>query len=179
MPDDDSTVYSTKQVADSLGLGSAMIRKYAVSLEKLTGADIPIKRRDGRQFGPEHYAVIAHAKALVDGNQGLSVETALKMALGTAEISSDALAPAISYGNSPELVDALTAAVARGNQELLAEVRQLRLDIARLGSSTLNETTQKETGSGEKQDDRQTHGLLVRAALWVEQWWRGIKRSDG
>ncbi len=93
MPDDDSTVYLTRQVADRLGLGTAMVRKYAVCFEKLTGQDIPIKRRDGRQFSPEHYAVIAHAKALVDGNQGLSVETALKMALGTAEIGADALTP--------------------------------------------------------------------------------------
>ncbi len=171
MPNDDSTVYSTKQVADSLGLGSAMIRKYAVALEKLTGKDIPLKRRDGRQFGPEHYAVIAHAKALVDGNQGLSVETALKMALGTAEISSDALAPATGYGNSLELVDALTAAVARGNQELIAEVRQLRQDLQQ------PQTTVKPAPAADsKPVELQAHGLIVRAAMRLEVW---LKRFRG
>ncbi len=167
MPDD-STVYSTRQIADRLGLGSAMVRKYAVALEKLTGQDIPLKRRDGRQFGPEHYALIAHAKALVDGNQGLSVETALKMALGTAETGSDALAPAIGYGNSSELADALTAAVARGNEPLLAEVRGLRQDLARLSSTATAETTAKLSPAEKEQDDLERHGLIVRAALWLE-----------
>ncbi len=172
MPDD-STVYSTRQIADSLGLGSAMVRKYAVALEKLTGQDIPLKRRDGRQFGPEHYALIAHAKALVDANQGLSVETALRMALGTAETGSDALAPAISYGNGSELADALTAAVARGNEPLLAEVRQLRQDLARLSPTATAETTAKLSSAEKGQDGSERHGLMVRAALWMERWLRG------
>ncbi len=171
MPDD-STVYSTKQVADSLGLGSAMIRKYAVCYEKLTGSDIPLKRRDGRQFGPEHYAVIAHAKSLVDSNNGLNIETALRMALGTAEISSDALAPAIGYGNGLELADALTAAVARGNEPLLAEVRQLRQDLARLSPPAETETTARLDPGRKEQGDGERHGLMVRAALWIEQWLR-------
>lgn len=159
---DDSTVYSTKQIADRLGLGSAMVRKYAVALEKLTGQDIPLKRRDGRQFDPEHYAVIAHAKSLVDSNNGLSVETALKMALGASEIGSDALAPPVGYGNASELTDALTAAVARGNAELLAEVRGLRQDLREL------QTTAEPAPAADSQQDGQQHGLIVRFALWLE-----------
>ena len=163
MPDD-STVYSTKQVADRLGLGSAMVRKYAVALEKLTGEEIPLKRRDGRQFGPEHYAVISHAKGLVDSNNGLSVETALKMALGTAETGSDALTPVSGYGSAPELIDALTAAVARGNEPLLAEVRGLRQDLAQLQTTPAPETDRKPV--------EEQHGLLVRFAMRLEHWLR-------
>lgn len=166
---DDSTVYSTKQVADRLGLGSAMVRKYAVALEKLTGSEIPLKRRDGRQFSAEHYSVIAHAKGLVDSNNGLSVETALKMALGTAETGSDTLTPATGYGNSLELVDALTAAVARGNAELLAELRQLRQDLAQ------SQTTPKPAPAADSQQDEQQHGLLVRVALGIESLLRRLK----
>ncbi len=169
MPEDDSTVYSTRQVADRLGLGTAMVRKYAVALEKLTGQDIPLKRRDGRQFGPEHYAVIAHAKALVDGNQGLSVETALKMALGTAEIGADALTSSNAYGNSPELVDALTAAVARGNEALLAEVRQLRQDLQQ------SQTTSKPAVDS-KPVELQSHGLMVRVAIRLETWLKRFRQ---
>ncbi len=170
MPDDDSTVYSTQQVADRLGLGTAMIRKYAVTLEKLTGQDIPLKRRDGRQFSPEHYAVIAHAKALVDGNQGLSVETALKMALGTAEIGADALTPQSAYGNSPELAEAITAAIRAGNAELLAEVRGLRQDLKQLGPSAQSETTATPVLSRKEHDDRERPGLIARAAIALEGW---------
>ncbi len=169
MPDD-STVYSTKQIADRLGLGSAMVRKYAVCYEKLSGSEIPLKRRDGRQFSAEHYAVISHAKALVDGNQGLSVETALKMALGTAEISSDALTPAIDYGNAPELIDALTAAVARGNAELLAEVRQLRQDLLQ------SQTSVKEAPAADRQPDELQHGLIVRVAIRLERWLKRFRQ---
>ena len=152
---DDSTVYGTKQVADRLGLGSAMVRKYAVALEKLTGEEIPLKRRDGRQFSPEHYVAIAHAKALVDSNQGLSVETALKMALGTAQISSSALVPTSGYGNALELTEALTAAVAKGNEALLAEVRQLRKDLLQSQMTTKPVPT-----ADGKSVDLQAHQLL-------------------
>ncbi len=176
MPDD-STVYSTRQIADRLGLGTAMIRKYAVALEKLTGSDIPLKRRDGRQFGPEHYAVIAHAKALVDGNQGLSVETALKMALGTAEIGADALAPPSAYGNSPELAEAITAAIRAGNAELLAEVRGLRQDLKQLSSTAESETTARPAPGRKEHDDPEQHGLIVRAATTFERWLKRL-RSD-
>lgn len=166
---DDSTVYSTKQVADRLGLGSAMIRKYAVCYEKLTGSEIPLKRRDGRQFSAEHYAVIAHAKGLVDGNQGLSVETALRMALGTAETGSDALSPQAGYGSAPELTDALTAAVSRGNEPLLAEVRQLRYDLLQ------SQTTTKPAPAADSQPDEQ-HGLLVRAVIRLETWLKRFRQ---
>lgn len=162
MPDD-STVYSTKQVADRLGLGSAMVRKYAVALEKLTGDDIPLKRRDGRQFSAEHYAVLAHAKMLVNSNQGLSIETALRMALGTAEVGSDSLGPPVGYGNALELTDALTAAVARGNEALLAEVRGLRHDLTQL------QTTAKPMPAADREPvELQPHGPLVRFAFWAE-----------
>ncbi len=173
MPDD-STVYSTKQVADSLGLGSAMIRKYAVALEKLTGQDIPLKRRDGRQFGPEHYAVIAHAKSLVDSNKGLNIETALRMALGTAEIGADALTPPSAYGNSPELAEAITAAIRAANEELLAEVRGLRQDIKQLGSTAESETTAR-PAPGRKEQDDDRPGLLVRAAMTFERWLKRLR----
>ena len=167
MPDD-NTVYSTKQVADSLGLGSAMVRKYAVALEKLTGKDIPLKRRDGRQFAHEHYTIIAQAKSLVDSNNGLSVETALRMALGTAEIGANALTPPGAYGNSSEIAEAITAAIRAGNAELLAEVRGLRQDMRQLSSTAESDTTIDKTRAGEKQDDAHRHGLIVRAAFWLE-----------
>ncbi len=147
-----------------------MVRKYAVSLEKLSGQDIPLKRRDGRQFSAEHYAVIAHAKSLVDSNNGLSVETALKMALGTAEISSDALAPATGYGNGSELVDALTAAVARGNQELLAEVQQLRHDLLQ------SQTSVKPAPAVDSEPVEQQHGPIVRGAIRLEAWLKRFRQ---
>ncbi len=157
------TVYSTKQLADSLGLGSAMVRKYAVALENVTGQEIPLKRRDGRQFSAEHFAVISRAKALVDSNNGLSVDTALRMVLAAPESRADALAAPKASGNTLELVEALSAAVAQGNQELLTEVRELRRE--------LNQREQREIAMPEKEPVE--HGLLVRLALRIERIFRG------
>jgi hypothetical protein len=140
-----------------------MVRKYAVALENVTGQEIPLKRRDGRQFSAEHFAVISRAKALVDSNNGLSVDTALRMVLAAPESRADALAAPKASGNTLELVEALSAAVAQGNQELLTEVRELRRE--------LNQREQREIAMPEKEPVE--HGLLVRLALRIERIFRG------
>jgi hypothetical protein len=160
--DESQEVYSTKQLADSLKLGSAMVRKYAVALEKLTGEDIPLKRRDGRQFSREHFSIIARAKSLVDAHNGLSVDTALQMVAGKPESSAEALAAPNTSGNTQELTEALTAAIARGNEPLLAELRELRLELR-----------QREQLALPKKDDEKKHGVFVRVALWIEERLRG------
>jgi hypothetical protein len=106
-----------------------MVRKYAVALETVTGQEIPLKRRDGRQFSAEHFAVISKAKALVDSNNGLSVDTALRMVLSAPESRADALSAPKASGNTLELVETLTAAIAKGNEPLLAELRELRQEL--------------------------------------------------
>jgi hypothetical protein len=129
MSENDGMVYSTRQLADSLGLGTAMVRKWALALERISGKEIPVKRRDGRQFSREHFDIIARAKALVDSNNGLSVDTALKMVLSGPENAANALAAPRTSGNTLELTEALTAAIARGNEPLLAELRELRKEL--------------------------------------------------
>lgn len=163
------TVYNTQQVAERLGVGAAMLRRYAQTLERITGVDVPHTRRDGRQFSGEHVGILLRAKSLIDANQGMGVETALKMSLSPSETAPDALTPVVGYGNSLELVDALTAAVARGNEPLLAEVRGLRQDLARLAPLAESETTTEQPGSRKEQDnDNARGGLLVQAAMWVK-----------
>ena len=182
MSQSDAPVYSTKQVADSLGLGAAMVRKYAVALEKLTGEDIPLKRRDGRQFSLEHFQTISKAKALVDSNNGLNIETALRMALGDAQQPVAPLAAPRASGNSPELVDALSAAVARGNEPLLKELQELRLELRELRliepetAAQIKQLDELQAAAQRKADASSRHGPLVRAAMWVERLMRGDSR---
>lgn len=176
MGETDAAVYSTKQVADSLGLGAAMIRKYAVALEKLTGEDIPIKRRDGRQFSREHFDTISKAKALVDSNNGLNIETALRMALGDAQTPGAAPALVGPDRNTLELTQALSEAIAKGNEPVIAELRLLRDELQQLQGTRLVES---ETAAQVKQLDEpqksvqeisetSRDGMLVRVARWVE-----------
>ncbi len=157
--DDTQTVYSTRQLADSLGLGSAMVRKWAVALETVTGQEIPMKRRDGRQFSRGHFDTIARAKALVDNNNGLSVDTALKMVLADSENAVNALATPRASGNTLELTEALTAAIAKGNESLLAELRELRQE--------LRESRQIEPSV--KAEDSQEDSVIVSAAKQLDR----------
>jgi hypothetical protein len=156
-------VFTTSQVAGSLKLGPAMIRKYALALEAATGEKIPLKGREGRQFSPANFEVISKAKALVDAENGLSINTALKMVLSGPESAADSLAMPKLSGNTLELADALTAAMEKGNEPLLAELRELRKE--------LREGRQVEVPQQMAQVayDKQ-HSLLVRLALRVEKF---------
>jgi hypothetical protein len=168
-------VFTTAQVAASLKLGPAMIRKYALALEGLTGKRIPLRGREGRQFSPENFNVISKAKALVDSNNGLSVDTALKMVLSGPENAADTLAAGRPSGNTTELAEALTAAIAKGNEPLLAELRELRLELRETRESNTLPAEIKNLAPVEvvapAEADRQ-HGLLVRLAMKLESWVR-------
>lgn len=165
--------YSTRQIADSLQLGSAMVRKYAIALETITGQEIPMKRRDGRQFSPEHFQVISKAKALVDSNNGLSVDTALKMVLSGPENAANAIAAPGAAVDTPELAAALTAAIAKGNEPLLAELQQLRQDLLQARQDNPAQDKQIAQPAPNVTDDQtQPNGLLVRAALRLQSWLR-------
>jgi hypothetical protein len=160
MSQDDGVVYSTRQIADSLGLGSAMVRKWALALEKVTGQEIPVKRRDGRQFSRWDFETISAAKGLVDTNKGLSIEAALRMVLGASEEGQKALAAPQPSIDTRALSEVLTAAISRGNEPLLAELRELRQELKR--------REPRETASPNRKN-WQEHGLFVKFALWVEQ----------
>lgn len=154
-------VYSTKQVADSLGLGSAMIRKYAVALEKITGDDIPIKRRDGRQFSREHFDTISAAKALVESNKGLNIETALKMALGNSQMPQISPALQTADRNTLDMAEAISEAIKVGNADVIAELRELRHEVKQLRIGSFLPPEKIKSGASE-------HGFLVKAAVWFE-----------
>jgi hypothetical protein len=136
-----------------------MVRKYAVALETVTGQEIPLKRRDGRQFSAEHFDVISRAKALVDSNNGLSVDTALRMVLAAPESRANALAAPKVSGSTLELTEALSAAISKGNEPLLAELRELRQE--------LRETRQIEPSV--KARDSQEESVIVSTAKRLDR----------
>ncbi len=168
----DGAVYSTQQVADRLGLGSAMVRKYAIAYERLSGNEIPNKKRDGRQFSPEHYRVIAQAKALVDGNQGLSVDVALKMALAGSQMTADALAPVRASNSEALAVGAITEAISAAVAPLLVEVQGLRAEVEAL--------RRERSLSAPVEVDKSAAGdrpaLVVRLAISLDTWLKGLRK---
>jgi hypothetical protein len=167
MNENDGVVYSTRQLADSLGLGAAMVRKWALALEKLTGKDIPVKRRDGRRFSREHFDIIARAKALVDSNNGLSVDTALKMVLSGPENAASALVTPRTSGNTLELTEALTVAIAKGNEPLLAELQELRRELKQ----------ERRLEPSAKAEDALQESLIVSAAKRLDRLLKRVFRK--
>lgn len=165
---EDNTVYSTAQLGTALGLGTAMIRKYAVALEALTGEDIPIKRRDGRQFSAENFRIISAAKSLIDSNKGLTVDLSLKMVLSSPQITSDGLAP-LKASDS----EAITAETIL---EGIGELKAIRLELVALREQVGNQLPPAQATSAPpgiiKSAAANEHGLMVRFALWLEDWLR-------
>lgn len=169
----DGTVYSTAQMADRLGLGSAMVRKYAIAYERLSGDEIPNKKRDGRQFSPEHYRLIAHAKGLIDGNQGLSVDVALKMALTGSQIGFEPGTGGLASNSEQLAVGAITDAMSSAIAPLLDEVRGLRSEVELLR----RERSLPSAVEVDKHAAADRPGLLVRTAVRFESWLKRF-RSD-
>ncbi len=120
--EDAGVVYNTRQAAEALGVGSAMMRRYAQTLEEITGEEVPQTRRDGRQFSRAHLDTLLRAKALVDSHNGLSVEAALRMAT-SATRDAEGLpmgVPMGSIADSAALIAALQEAI---TEPLVAELR--------------------------------------------------------
>jgi len=97
------------------------------------------------------------------------------MALGTAQISSNALVPTSGHGNTLELTEALTAAVAKGNEALLAEVRQLRQDL--LESQPLRDGKIRSPTEPVVSESSSRESLIIRAARGLDDLLKKIVRS--
>jgi hypothetical protein len=165
-------VYSAREVAQQLGLAAAMVRRYAAAYETASGEKIALHPRDGRLFSQKQLDVLLAARALVQ-RDSTSVEAAVSQVLARPET---ALAVRVTSSDALNL-DALTAALSRSQQPLLDEVRQLRQEVAALRPPAETETTTEQPGSRERSDDDARGGLLVRAAMTIEQWLRRL-RSD-
>jgi DNA-binding transcriptional MerR regulator len=200
---DAEQVYSTQQAAQQLEVGAAMLRRYAQTLERLTGRDIPHTRRDGRRFSAEHITTFQKARALIDANTGLSVEAALRAILSGGETDViPANVPSSKLDTTAPvnaLRDAVTAPLVAELRELRQEVRELqqarelppaapednlegiqksleRLKHTRLVEpETAAQVAQLDKIEAAARDTAQTskHGPVVRLALWLERRLQG------
>lgn len=180
MADQPEKLYSTREVASELGLGAAMLRRYASTYETVTGDEITVHRRDGRLFTEAQVKVLTQARALVM-QTSVDVETAVKQALDRPlQPAPVALAQSSALG-SDTFIEALTAAQERANAPLLGELQGIRAALERLEAT--GQIVEPETAAQVKQLDtveetaRETaetsqHGPVVRFALWLEPFLR-------
>ena len=172
-------LYSTREVASELGLGAAMLRRYASTYEAVSGDEITVHRRDGRLFTEAQVKVLSQARALVM-QTSVDVETAVKQALDKPLQAAPVALAQSSAPGSGTLIAALTAAQREANAPLLSELRGIRESLERLEGLQANQLIEPKTAAQVKQLDdleavaRETaqtseHGPVVRFALWLER----------
>lgn len=123
--------YPARQLAGTMRLSGAMVRKYAQAYEQITGERIAILGRDGRQFTQAQRETMLRAKAYIDENPGMSVDVAMRAALGRAEIAAKRPGVALDTEALLELIAPFGDDL-RGIREALAELPELRREVAAL-----------------------------------------------
>ena len=116
---------SARQLAGTMRLSGAMVRKYAQAYEEITGDRIAIIGRDGRQFDNAQREALILARGFVEENPGMSVDMAMRAALGRAEI-------AAKRPDNEQGIDMLVEALGKVAAPLQAELEGIRLALAEL-----------------------------------------------
>jgi DNA-binding transcriptional regulator YiaG len=169
-------MFSTADVAKLLNVGSAMVRKWAIAYEAVTGDSVRLRsKRDGREFSASQVDIISRAKKYVD-RERVKIDTALKMALGQADLVPTALDTSAEDLGSLEVLKEFLARNDETNQLLLQEIRGLREDLRLSQARELSQPAAKIKNSAQVEQslpapDKQ-HGLLVRLAIRLESWVR-------
>lgn len=157
-------MYSAKEVAQALGVGAAMLRRYAATYERISGDEVEIHKRDGRLFTQKQLDTLLAARAIVQ-RQDMSVDAALETVLRDGDAPLAVRAGVGAAVDTLAMVEALRTAV---TDPLLSELQSIRTELAELKLSREEENSSVEVEKpSPKQEDKQ-HGLLVRLAMWVE-----------
>lgn len=174
---------STADVAKILNVGSAMVRKWAIAYEEISGDRVRLRsKRDGREFSASQVDVIARAKRYVD-REGVKVETALKMALGQTYLVPATLDASAEGSDGLEVLKEFLVRNDETNQLLLQEIRGLREDLRRSQAKELSQPSATEQNNPQRRIEEPApveqsspadrhHSLLVRLALKIESWVR-------
>jgi hypothetical protein len=166
MSADSEKLYTAKETASALGLGAAMLRRYASTYETVSGDVITVHRRDGRLFTENQVKVLTAARSLVMLTN-VDVETAVKQTLDRPlEAAPVALAQSSALG-SEALLKALTDAQREANAPLLGELRSIRESLERLEAGGQIDHLDKPGAAS--QLEKLEYGLVVRLALWLER----------
>jgi hypothetical protein len=152
-------IYTAREVAAQLGLGAAMLRRYASTYEAVSGDEITVHKRDGRLFTETQVKALSRARELVM-RTNTDVDTAMRQALEQPLASAPVALAQSSALTAESLIQALTAAQTAANEPLLSELKGIR--------ETLERLLDKPETTSEFPKSNVAHGRLVRAALWLE-----------
>ncbi len=160
-------IYTAREVAAQLGLGAAMLRRYASTYEDVSGDEITVHKRDGRLFTETQVKALSRARELVM-RTNTDVDTAVRQAL-ERPLQPALVALAQSSALTAEsLMQALTAAQTAANEPLLSELKGIRETLERLEETGQIAQLDKPETTSEFPKSNVAYGPLVRAALWLE-----------
>jgi DNA-binding transcriptional MerR regulator len=140
--DTSQTLYGAGVVADRLGISQAMLRRYARTLEALTGEQVYLHARDGRQYTQAQLDTLLGAKRLVDSNTGLKVEDAIRLALGDTELGLQVSAPSLQGMTRDDISSLLRVAITEPLQAVLQAQQQHHEDELRAVQDTAERNSQ-------------------------------------
>ncbi len=155
---DDDVLLEAGAAAEVVGVSASGLRRLAPLYEQVHG-ELPRKPRSNNRLWPQTAIErLQAARRLVERERYRTITDALT-----------ALARGIEADDlelEPRAAPASPDATQRAIEVLTNEVRLLRTELAEM------KQLPQETGSGEKQDDPQRHGLIARAAIALEGWLR-------
>lgn len=177
-----------RQVAKTLGVSSGMLRRYALAYEAITETTIKQHPRDGRQYTGEQVAALVRAKGYIKENPGMSVDAAIKLALGASKedtvhppvslqevgtgFSTEAVQQAFSAALNPLLTE--LQALRASNERMTNEVVELRRDLNTVVVNEPQGTRDLPPATTPKPETAPTDdGMLVKVARWLEKRLRG------
>lgn len=168
------TIYPAGYVAERLGISQAMLRRYARTLEDLTGERVYSHPRDGRQYTQAQLDTLLSAKGLVESNPGMKVEEALKLALGQSKLSVMARAPSLQGMTPDDVGDLLRAAITQPLQAALQAQQQAHKDDLK----ALQDASERDT-QAVLDELRQVRAELaalreanIKPRSWLQRIWR-------
>lgn len=137
------TKLTAGEVAERLGIGTGMVRRYALALEQVLGIHIEIDPVRGRLYPEQVVQLLEEARAYVVQHPGGSVEEALRHVTGQVEPDeTPARPPPSGTDHLPALLrefmaqqESQSLALAEQNRELLQRHDQLAAQVQELAQS--------------------------------------------
>ncbi len=115
---------TTGQVAQRLGVKPGMVRRYALTLEAVTGITLELDPLRGRLYPVQVVELLEATRAYLLNNSGLSVEAAMRVVTGTSEGEVTPLSRVTGTLTPDDLREALRAIMEPVAAELQAQRRE-------------------------------------------------------
>jgi hypothetical protein len=157
-------LYTARQVTESLECSPQMAGKYFQALEKITNKKIKKHGREGRQFDSPTRDVLLAARDIVRSSSGVTVEDAVRRALSLSQVPLEN--EVLSVGTEIDFLRFKTLLGEAITAPLREELKEIKVELAALRAD--NQALRQDRELVDLAKDKTQHGILTRAAMWIE-----------